>query len=62
MAKGFIMSGRIKATEPESTKTCTSRYTDFQVLPVNIYTYIYNLNLSVVKFHCLIFKKLNNCL
>jgi len=34
-------------TEPESTKTCTSRYTDFQVLPVRILMYLGNLNLSM---------------
>ena len=42
------MFGKIKKilTAPESTQTCTSRCTDFKVLPVNRYTAIDFINLS----------------
>lgn len=44
------MSGKnkISLTEPKSTQTCTSGYTGSQVLPVTLYMYTHNLNLSVL--------------
>ena len=36
----------LTATEPTGTKTSTKRHSDIQVLPVTIYTYTHNLNLS----------------
>jgi len=43
------MSGKnkISLTEPKSTQTCTSGYTDSQVLPVTLCMHAHNLNLSV---------------
>ena len=44
------MSGKYnrikKSTAPESTQACTSRYTDFQVLPVKLYNFMEFINLS----------------
>lgn len=44
------MSGRElirNIAEPESTQTCTSRYTDFQVLPANNISVFKLINLSL---------------